>query len=140
MYLNENEINERLIVIDDESNLDMSISRNPRKTLFRKESIFISDKRFKIFLDVNEYNRIKNIIKKDTEFLHKAGTNRAQILVVEKKVDMNIWYNLFTNSENTQEKNSEDKSVNIRKYIFKSTKENIIYSISIIGYFNNYYE
>ena len=140
MYLNENEINERIIVMDDEHNLDMSISRSQRKTLFRKESIFISDKKFKIFLDINEYTRIKRIIQKDIEFLHRTGTNRAQFLVVEKSIDMNIWNNLFSNIVNIQETNRQNKSANIRKYIFKSTKENIIYCISITGYFNNYYE
>ena len=140
MYLNENEINERLIAIDDEHNLDMSVIRNPRRSIFRKESIFISDKKFKIFLNENEYNRIKRLIKKDTEFLHSSGTNRAQFFVVEKKVEMNVWNNLTDYNENNQEKNKDDQINNIRKYIFKSTKENIIYCISITGYFNNYYE
>ena len=140
MYLNENEINERLIVLGDERNLEMNVNRNPRKSIFRKESIFISDKKFKIFLDENEYNRIKRIIQKDTEFLHRSGTNRVQFLVVEKSVDMNIMNNLVNRIEDNQNENSDDKSINIRKYIFKSTKENIIYYISIIGYFNNYYE
>ena len=140
MYLNENEINERLIALDEAHNLDMSVNRIPRKSIFRKESIFMSDKKFKIFLDENEYNRIKRIIQKDTEFLHRSGTNRVQFFIVEKSVDMNIWNNLFNNIENSQEKESDNKSINIRKYIFKSTKENIIYCISILGYFNNYYE
>ena len=143
MYINANEINDKIRSnnIDESSIFEISRSRSIKKSFIKKESIFITDKKFKIYLIENECNRLRSIMQKDIEFLRSVGTNRAQFLVVKKTVNRNLWNNLFPDIY-IQEKNSENDSNNIgiKKYIFKSNLENVIYCITISGYFNNYYE
>ena len=130
MSIMEYEINDRIIKKGEENNLEMSF-RSRKRTILRKESVF--ERKFRIILDENEYNRLREIIEKDIEFLHSVGTNRVKLFIIEKSVDSEIWDNLFCDFEDLQERNAP----RIKKYIFKSTKENIIYCISIVGYFNN---
>ena len=85
-------------------------------------------------MEENEYNTLTKIIEKDIEFLHSVGTNRVKLFIIEKSVDGDIWDSLFYDIEDLQERNAQP---GIKKYIFKSTKDNIIYCISIVGYFNN---
>ena len=139
MHISENEITARILKSNEENNFEMSLNRSIRRTLLRKESIF--ERKFRIVLEENEYNRLKGILDKDIEFLHNVGTSRVKIFIVEKSVDINIWNNLFNNLENIQENKNGEVNNNIpaiKKYIFKSTRDNVIYCISITGYFENY--
>ena len=145
MYFNENEINEKIVNNNSEEDniLDISRRRTVRRTLLKKESsIFINEKKFKIFLDENEYNRLKGIIQRDVKFLKEAGSN-PQFFVVQKPVQISASINLL--NKNIGEDNQEDekrpkKEIGIKKYIFKSNIENLIYCITISGYFKNYQE
>ena len=143
MYLNENEINERIVNNDSEEDNILDITRRSiRRTLLKKESGIFVDKKFKIFLNENEYNRLKGIIKKDIKFLRSAGS-KAQFFVVQKSVQNIILDNLFgrDNIEDNEENRKNDKrEKSIKKYIFKSNIENLIYCITISGYFKNYQE
>ena len=144
MYVYENELNEKLI----KNNEDIeSLNRSVRKSFIRKESIFAltsgDKKKIKIYLDEIEYLRLKKILEKDISFLRSVGTTRPQFLVVEKSVDSFIYNNLSKKIIDIQNNKDNDESNNIqgvKKYIFKSNKENLIYCISITGYFNNYFE
>ena len=158
MYIYGNEIQEKILKMNNEvKNLENAVvERSFRKTLLRKESIFIVDKKFNICLHENEYNRLKKLIQKDTEFLNSIGINRIQFFVVQKSVNFHIWNTLFNNltndenenidednknldvNENKKEKKINNKITGIKRYIFKSIENNIIYCISITGYFNNY--
>ena len=143
MYINANEINDKIRSnnIDDSSIFEISRSRSIKQSFIKKESIFISEKKFKIYLIENECNRFRGIIQKDIEFLRSVGINRAQFLVVKKTVNRNFWNNLFPDENIIQEKkNDNGNNIGIKKYIFKSNLENVIYCITISGYFNNYYE
>ena len=145
MYLNENEINERIVNNDSEEDNILDITRRSiRRTLLKKESGIFVDKKFKIFLNENEYNRLKGIIKKDIKFLRNAGS-KAQFFVVQKSVQNIILDNLFgsDNIEDYEENNCRKnvkREKSIKKYIFKSNIENLIYCITISGYFKNYQE
>ena len=138
MYFNENEINDKIVTNNvDEVNSDNR--KNSNKNLIRKESLFSIDKKYKIYLDESEGIRLKEIIKKDIGFLHKVGTGRVQFFVVKKTLSEYIFNNLFNND--IKEKNIKDNdNTGIKKYIFKSNIENVIYCITISGYFNNYNE
>ena len=150
MYIYDNEINEKIIKMnDDVHDLETTVlERSFRKTLLRKESIFIGERKFKICLHESEYNRLRDLIRKDTEFLNSIGINRFQFFVVQKKVNFIIWNNLFgdlniiqenNNSENANTNDDNDnKDAGIKRYIFKSVKNYTIYCISITGYFNNF--
>ena len=138
MSLNEIEINERILKKDADEN-EADFDSNRKITISRRKSIFADEKKFNIVLDENEYNRLKRIVEKDIEFLHTTGNNRTKFLVVEKRVNNNIWNNLFNNHIAMQE-NSNNNAKGIRKYIFKSSYDNIIYCISISSYFNNFIE
>jgi hypothetical protein len=150
MYIYDNEINEKIIKMnDDVHDLETTVlERSFRKTLLRKESIFIGERKFKICLHESEYNRLRDLIRKDTEFLNSIGINRFQFFVVQKKVNFIIWNNLFgdlniikenNNSENANNNDDNDnKDAGIKRYIFKSVKNYTIYCISITGYFNNF--
>ena len=131
MSIMEYEIKDRIIKKGEENNLEMSF-RSRKRTILRKETAF--ERKFRIILEENEYNRLTQIIEKDIEFLHSVGTNRVKFFIIEKSVESEIWDNLFCNIEDIQERNAPPS---IKKYIFKSTKDNIIYCISIVGYFNN---
>ena len=138
MSLNEIEINERILKKDGDEN-EADFGSNRKSTISRRKTVFAEEKKFNIVLDENEYNRLKRIVEKDIEFLHTTGNNRTKFLVVEKRVNDNIWNNLFYNHIAVQ-KNSNNNSKGIRKYIFKSIYDNIIYCISISSYFNNFIE
>ena len=97
------------------------------------------DKKYKIYLDETESNRLREIIKKDIGFLHNVGINRVQFFVVKKTLSEYKFNSLFNND--IKEKNLKDNdNTGIKKYIFKSNIENVIYCITISGYFNNYNE
>ena len=157
MYIYGNEIQGKILKMNkDVNNLEISvIEKSFRRTLIRKESIFKGDKKFNICLHENEYNRLKGLIQKDTEFLSRIGINRIQFFVVRKSVNYHIWNNLFNklniidenknndddnknDNENDNENKDNNKVIGIKRYIFKSVENNIIYCISITGYFNNY--
>ena len=73
MYIYGKEIQEKIIKMNKEvNNLEMTVvvERSFRKTLLKKESIFIGEKKFNICLHESEYNRLKGLIRKDTEFLN----------------------------------------------------------------------
>ena len=127
----EYEIKDRIIKKGEENNFEASF-RSRKRTILRKETVY--DRKFRIILEENEYNRLTQIIEKDIEFLHSVGTNRVKLFIIEKSVDGDIWDSLFYDIEDLQERNAQP---GIKKYIFKSTKDNIIYCISIVGYFNN---
>ena len=131
MSIMEYEIKDRIIKKGEENNFEASF-RSRKRTILRKETVY--DRKFRIILEENEYNTLTKIIEKDIEFLHSVGTNRVKLFIIEKSVDGDIWDSLFYDIEDLQERNAQP---GIKKYIFKSTKDNIIYCISIVGYFNN---
>ena len=140
MSLNEIEINERIIKNGDgDEENEVEIPLNRKKSLQKKQAFFGTEKKFNIILDESEYNRLKRIIEKDIEFLQKTGNNRTKFLVVEKRVNNNIWNNLFYNHLVILNNNNDNVNniSGIKKYIFKSINGNIIYCITISSYFNN---
>ena len=92
---------------------------------------------YRIYLDEKEYNRLKNIVKKDTKFLKKIGVLNYFYFVAEIPINSNDIKTIF--NETGKEDNKKDDSVeHIKKYLFKSNKDkNIIYSISIVDYFKD---
>ena len=96
-----------------------------------------NDDSYKIYLDEKEYNRLKNITKKDTKFLKKIGVLNYQYLIAEIPMDINYINNIFS-KDPSGEKKISNEILNIKKYLFKSNnKKNIIYSISIVDYYKD---
>jgi hypothetical protein len=88
----------------------------------------------KIYLDNNEFQRLKNIKKKDIKFLKKIGVLNYYYFVVEKPMNKKDIENIL----NDTGKNGKKKEFhNIKKYLFKSNKKNIVYSISIVDYYKD---
>ena len=88
----------------------------------------------KIYLDNNEFQRLKNIKKKDIKFLKKIGVLNYYYFVVERPMNKNDIENIFKDTGNSKKKKEFD---NIKKYLFKSNKKNIVYSISIVDYYKD---
>ena len=88
----------------------------------------------KIYLDNNEFQRLKNIKKKDIKFLKKIGVLNYYFFVVEKPMNKTDIDNIFKDSGNIKKKKELQ---NIKKYLFKSNKKNIVYSISIVDYYKD---
>ena len=140
MKIDENEIETKIL-----KNEEKNGEKNLTNTLNKSNTFFNSEKKFIIDLDENEYDRLIKIIDKDIKFLHNSGIKRVKFFVVEKIVNNNMIENLFNkkddNQENKKEKSNEENiSLDARKYIFKSAKNNIIYSIAVLGYFYNIQE
>ena len=92
---------------------------------------------YRIYLEEKEYNRLKNIIKKDTKFLKKIGVLNYYYFVAEIPI---ISYNIkhIFNETGKGDNIKDDVVQHIKKYLFKSNKDkNIIYSISIVDYFKD---
>ena len=88
----------------------------------------------KIYLDNNEFQRLKNIKKKDIKFLKKIGALNYYYFVVERPMNKKEIENILNDTGNSKKK-KEFK--NIKKYLFKSNKKNVVYSISIVDYYKD---
>ena len=88
----------------------------------------------KIYLDNNEFQRLKNIKKKDIKFLKKIGVLNYYYFVVERPMNKKDIENIFNDTGNSIKKKEFQ---NLKKYLFKSNKKNIIYSISIVDYYKD---
>ena len=88
----------------------------------------------KISLDNNEFQRLKNIKKKDIKFLKKIGVLNYYYFVVERPMNKKEIENILNDTGNSKKK-KEFK--NIKKYLFKSNKKNVVYSISIVDYYKD---
>jgi len=88
----------------------------------------------RIYLDNNEFQRLKNIKKKDVKFLKKIGVLNYYYFVVERPMNKKDIENIFKDTGNSKKKKEFD---NIKKYLFKSNKKNIVYSISIVDYYKD---
>ena len=94
---------------------------------------------YKIYLDKKEFQRLKNITKKDTKFLKKIGVLHYSYLVVEIPMKIKDIENIFNEDENTKSQKKKDNEIQqIKKYLFRSNlNKNIIYSISIVDYYKD---
>ena len=99
-------------------------------------------KSFRLKISRNEEQRLNEIISQDSEFLKKKGIYGFYFLVFERNVEGKNNSCLFKDEERGD--NKENKIQNganvcskIKKYIFDSNLENIIYSICILDYFRN---
>ena len=88
----------------------------------------------KIYLDNNEFQRLKNIKKKDIKFLKKIGALNYYYFVVERPMNKKDIENIMNDTGNSKKKKEFQ---NIKKYLFKSNKKNIVYSISIVDYYKD---
>lgn len=88
----------------------------------------------KIYLDNNEFQRLKNIKKKDIKFLKKIGVLNYYYFVVERPMNKKDIENIMNDTGNSKKKKEFQ---NIKKYLFKSNKKNIVYSISIVDYYKD---
>ena len=142
MNLNENEIKEKIKNNDDAVGIN-SINDDIRNSqlLLKNDNFIFGSKKFNIILDDNEYNLLKSLIENDIEYLHNIGINNIQFLVVQKSTSKSNLNVLFKDNNNSiSKKNIENNYFThnrIKKYLFKSSIENIIYSISIYEYFNS---
>ena len=136
IYLSENEINEKIVNSDNDGDIyGIPRSKSVKKIISLNENKIFLDKKFKINLNSNEFNRLKIIIQKDIDFLHSIGANKLQFLVVQKIISNNM-IKLINNKNNEEENNN--KFIGNKKYIFKSSIDNIIYYITISDYFSFY--
>ena len=145
MYCFDNEI-ERLISNDE--NLENSRASILSKSFIRNFTINANntnkEPKFKIMLLENELTRLKTLINNDVEFLHEIGVSKVKFMIVEKTINNPLFNGNESESSNLDEasinKNAESEvnSNRNKKYLFKSKTQNIVYCISIIGYFNNY--
>ena len=95
------------------------------------------EENYKIYLDEKEYNRLKNITKKDIKYLKKIGVLNYYYFVAEIPMDENEINKIFIDEKEGGNK-KENEIKNIKKYLFKSNnKKNIIYSISIVDYYKD---
>ena len=95
------------------------------------------EENYKIYLDEKEYNRLKNITKKDIKYLKKIGVLNYYYFVAEIPMDENEINKIFIDEKGGGNK-KENEIKHIKKYLFKSNnKKNIIYSISIVDYYKD---
>ena len=94
---------------------------------------------YKIYLDKKEFQKLKNITKRDTKFLKKIGVLHYSFLVVEIPMKIKDIENIFNEDENGKnQKKKNNEMQQIKKYLFRSyLNKNIIYSISIVDYYKD---
>ena len=144
MYCFENEIDEK---ISSDENSQKSIPSTRKQSLINFNfSVSSTNKEtiFKIILNENEITRLRSLIEKDVEFLHGIGVKKVKFMIIEKTINDLIAGKLESVEEDldkSSNSNSTETDLSLKKihrYLFKSKMPNIIYCISIIGYYNNY--
>jgi hypothetical protein len=99
-------------------------------------------KSFKLKIPGTEDQKLNEIICQDTEFLKKKGISTFSFLIFERNVEGKENSCLFKDEEKGDDKENkiqigQNVCPKIKKYIFDSSVENIIYSICILNYFRN---
>ena len=96
-------------------------------------------KSFKLKIPGTEEQKLTEIITQDTEFLKKKGISTFSFLIFERNVEGKENSCLFKVEEDKENKIQIGQNVcpKIKKYIFNSTLENIMYSICILNYFRS---
>ena len=144
MYCFENEIDEK---ISSDENSQKSIPSTRKQSLINFNfSVSSTNKEtiFKIILNENEITRLRSLIEKDVEFLHGIGVKKVKFMIIEKTINDLIAGKLESAEEDlnkSSNSNSTETDLSLKKihrYLFKSKMPNIIYCISIVGYYNNY--
>ena len=99
-------------------------------------------KSFKLKFPGNEDQKLAEIITQDTEFFKKKGISTFSFLIFERNVEGKENSCLFKVEEKGEDKENkiqigQNVCPKIKKYIFNSTLENILYSICILNYFRS---
>ena len=96
-------------------------------------------KSFILKIPGTEEQKLTEIITQDTEFLKKKGISTFSFLIFERNVEGKENSCLFKVEEDKENKIQIGQNVcpKIKKYIFNSTLENIMYSICILNYFRS---
>jgi hypothetical protein len=102
----------------------------------------INKKSFKLKIPGNEEQKLTEIISQDSEFLKKKGISTFSFLIFERNVDGKENSCLFKDEEKGDDKENkiqigQNVCPKIKKYIFNSSLENIIYSICILNYYRS---
>ena len=147
MTLNESSLKQSIVI---DSNVAGSDYRKMTLDVTRKNNLDIgntnnnNEKRFKIFLTKDENEKLLNIISEDLKFIKSLSIYGSKILVCEKNINKQQLGSLVRDSvnEGNEEisKIKDEKDIgNIKKYVFSSNLDGIIYSIAIIDLCKKYY-
>ena len=86
-----------------------------------------------------ENDKLMNIIEQDSQFLRGKNILGFKFLVFEKNIENKDRISIFKD-EDKRESEGKSKTIKlssyIKKYVFNSNLSNIIYSISIMDFFN----
>ncbi len=98
-----------------------------------------NNKIFKISLTDYENDKLMNIIEQDSQFLRGKNILGFKFLVFEKNIENKDRISIFKDDDK-RESEGKSKTIKlssyIKKYVFNSNLSNIIYSISIMDFFN----
>jgi hypothetical protein len=97
---------------------------------------------FRLKIPGVEEQKLTEIISQDAEFLKKKGISSYSFLIFERNVDGKENSCLFKNEEKGDDKENkiqigDNVFPKIKKYIFNSSLENVIYSICILNYYRS---
>ena len=97
---------------------------------------------FRLKIPGVEEQKLTEIISQDAEFLKKKGISSYSFLIFERNVDGKENSCLFKNEEKGDDKENkiqigDNVFPKIKKYIFNSSLENVIYSICILIYYRS---
>ena len=149
MKINQDELN-NFILIDTTSNDSRLKNSN---TILSLNNSIVADgkpggvaethrKSFKLKIPGNEEIKLSEIINQDREFLQKKGIYTFSFLIFERNVEGKENSCLFKDEERGDDKENkiqigENICPKIKKYIFDSSLEHIIYSICILNYYRS---
>ena len=142
MELSEIELKQYIKSVDksDEYTIDKKLTENSlnvKNEESSEESGIENKDTFRVFLEDKANEDLDTILNKEDEFLKKRGINRYSFTIFEGTINNNDKsINLLeNNSQKNCDKNKYDDIIlnNFKKYVFKSTKINSIYSIWLNG-------